>query len=90
MEPKPGNETSEYVVAKGAGVWGVVAMILGFITASGAEILAAVGVTESSNLGVIAGAIIAVAGIALKALTSLGYIKSRTDVKMIAEALEEE
>lgn len=60
-------------------------MILGFIMASGSEILVALGVTADSKFGIIAGVVIMVAGQISKALVSLGYIKSRADVKVAAE-----
>jgi len=85
-EVKEGKETTEYQEANSAKVWGLIAMILGFIMASGAEILAAVGVSSDSKVGVIGGSIIAVAGIAYRTLVQLGYIKSRADVKVAANA----
>ena len=76
---KPGHETTEFKVAKSAGTWGVVATVLGTVIAMGSEVLAQVG--SSSAVGLIVGAVVAVAGIVTKLLVSLGYIKSRTEVK---------
>ena len=80
-EVKPGEETTEYKEVKSAKVWGIVAMVLGGITITGAEIVAALGVTESSKVGVICGAVIAFAGVAQRTLVQLGYIKARAEVK---------
>ena len=80
---KPGIETSEYKEAKSASVWGIVATILGMILTVGASIVESLGVDTKG--AIIGGAIIALAGIAEKTLVSLGYIKSRTEVKKEAE-----
>ena len=78
----PGKDTTEYAVAKSAGLWGVIGMILGFISVSGSQILEAAGVVSDSTVGVIGGSVIAFASLLLKTLSGLGYIKSRTDVKV--------
>ena len=78
---KPGEQTSEYKVAQSSGVWGVVAMILGFVVSSGSAVLQSLDI--ESQLGIVIGAVITTAGAFLKCFTSLGYIKSRTDVKKI-------
>lgn len=80
-EVKPGQMTSEFAAAQSGGVWGIVAMVLGLVVTFGDQILAALG-HGTGSVATIAGAVITVAGILLKTLTSLGYIKSRTDVKV--------
>ena len=80
---KPGKDTTEYKEAKSGSVWGIVAMVLGMLLTIGATVAESLG--TDSRIGIIAGAVIAVAGIAEKTLVSLGYIKSRTEVKKAAE-----
>lgn len=82
---KDGRSTSEYEVTKSAGVWGIIALILGFVTSGVAPILAKFGVIEGSTVGIVAGAVIAVAGVALQLLTKLGYIRGRAELKMAKE-----
>ncbi len=80
--PVPGVQTTEYERAKSSGLWGVAAVVLGGIVAvvpTVTDTLAA-----DSKVAVIAGAVVAVAGIIQKTLADLGYIKSRTDVKVSA------
>lgn len=84
---KVGADTSEKKVADSANIWGSIATVLGIVLSVGSTVIPALG--EGSRIGVIAGAIIAFAGIAQKTLVSLGYIKSRTDVK-VAASLEED
>ena len=78
----PGRETTEYEVAKGAGFWGVVAMVLGLLVTVGSTAIEATG--SGSAIGIIAGAVVTAAGAALKALVSLGYIKARKEIKIVA------
>jgi hypothetical protein len=80
---KPGVETSEYKEAKSASTWGIVAAVLGAVITFGGAIAETFG--ADAKAGIICGAVVAVAGIAQKTLATLGYIKSRTDVKMVAE-----
>lgn len=77
-----GVETTEHKVAKSAEVWGSIATILGMIMSMGSAVLPALG--DNSRIGIIAGVLIAVAGILHKSLVQLGYIKSRTEVKVAA------
>ena len=79
-EIKVGVETSEKKVADRANIWGSIATVLGIIISVGGSF--APTLTGGSNLAIIAGAIIAAAGLAQKTLVSLGYIKSRADVKV--------
>ena len=80
-----GEKTSEYAIAKNAGAWGVASLVLGMIIQVGSMI--AQGFGNETTIGIIVGACVSIAGILLKTLTSLGYIKSRTDVK-VSEALK--
>ena len=82
-ELKPGDETSEYKQARSSGTWGIVALILGVLTTTGASVAQALG--NESTWGIIAGGVIAAAGVAQKTLADLGYINSRTVVKKAAE-----
>ena len=83
---KSGVDTTEKHEADSAKVWGIVGLILGFITTSVSPVLVSLGVTESSTAGIIAGALISCASLAYRTFVSLGYIKSRTDVKVSANA----
>ena len=88
VEVKAGEVTSEKKVADGANVWGSVATVIGAVISIGSMVLPALG--DGSKFGILAGALIAVAGIVQKTLVSLGYIKSRTDVKAAASYSEGE
>jgi len=79
MAVEPGKDTTEYKEAKSASVWGIVAMVLGFLVTVGGSVAEALG--TDSEAAIICGAIIAVAGVAEKTLVSLGYIKGRSEVK---------
>lgn len=76
---EPGIDTTEYAEAKSAGAWGIVAMVLGILLTVGATIVDSLG--GDTKTAIIAGAVIATAGILEKTLVSLGYIKGRSDVK---------
>jgi len=82
-EVKEGEKTTELKVAQGEKVWGIIATVVGLLVTLGATVAEALG-TEA-KAGIIAGAVVAVAGIIQKTLVSLGYIKSRTDVKVASE-----
>lgn len=81
-----GRDTTEFREAKSANWISVVAMVLGAIVAYAPKLLEMA--PEDSKWAVIGGASVALCGVILKMLTSLGYIKSRTDVK-VAEALKD-
>ncbi len=81
-EVKAWTETSEKKVADKANAWGSIATILGIILSVGSTVVPALG--DGSRVGILAGAVIAIAGIAQKTLVSLGYIKSRADIKAAA------
>ena len=85
-EVKVGEETSEKRVADNASRWGAIATVLGTVITIGSTVIPALG--DGSKIGIIAGAIIALAGIVQKTLVSLGYIKSRADVKAAASYAE--
>ncbi len=78
----PGVDTSEKKVADSASIWGSIATVLGILLSVGSAVIPAL--SDGSNAGLIAGAVIAVAGILQKTLVSLGYIKSRAEVKAAA------
>jgi hypothetical protein len=80
----PGTQTSEYQQAKSSSLWGTIGTVLGAVVA----MTPLVDASGSSKFAAIAGAIIAAASIAMKTLTTLGYIKSRTDVKTTATRAE--
>lgn len=79
---KPGETTTEYRAARSAGAWGVVSMVLGIVMAGASAVLQAAG--SDTKAGILAGAAMAIAGTVSKTLAELGYIKSRTDVKVAA------
>lgn len=75
-----GNLTSEYAVTKSAQVWGKVAVLLGTVIA-----IATPFISDGSKIGVIAGAVVAIAGALQQTLVSLGYTKSRTEIKTLSK-----
>ena len=78
-EVKSGEQTTEFKEAQSAKLWGALSIILGLVLSVGAQVADSLG--ADSKLGVIAGAVVAVAGIMYRTLVSLGYIKARADVK---------
>lgn len=80
---KPGLETTEYEKSQQANVWSIIGLTLGALLSLGGMILP--GLEEGSTAAIIVGACISVISIIQKALTDLGYIKSRTEVKTTAE-----
>ena len=79
---KPGNQTTEYLTQKSSSYWGMVSLVLGWIITIGSTIAAIMG--ANTQYGIIAGAIVAVAGILQKTFVDCGYIKSRTLIKLRA------
>lgn len=79
---KPGATTSEFAEVQSAGALAHAATLLGTLAAIGSTIAAALG--ENTRLGIIAGAVVTVAGVVARTLIALGYTKSRTDVKAAA------
>lgn len=99
-EIKAGQDTTEYKETKSAGIWGVVGMVLGVFLAVGAPLIErlsdaqAVGELAQDGGGqsiayVILGGLLAIASVLYKMLVTLGYIRSRTDVKL-AEQMSKE
>ncbi len=77
---KSGSKTTEFKKTKEATWTFYISMALGLLIAHGPAL---VGNLDSGSLyAVIAGAAVAMAGIGQKMLIDLGYIKSRTDVKV--------
>lgn len=81
-EVKAGNTTSEFQQAQSSKGWAVVSTVLGMVIASGSAIMEMIGM--DNTVGILVGAVIAVFGIIQRTLVDLGYIKSRTDVKVAA------
>ena len=77
---KEGKDTSEYQARKESSWLGTLAMILGIIVASGTAVAAAI-TDVNPTAGIIAGAVVSVAGIIQKTMFDLGYIKGRSAVK---------
>jgi hypothetical protein len=80
----PGSETSEHKMAKSAATIAKLMAVLGAIVTFGGSIAEMLG-TESKT-GIIAGAVVAIAGVLVTMFASLGYTKSRTIVKAAAVA----
>jgi len=76
---KPGETTSEYKIARSGALWGTIATVLGTLVSSGSIVADALG--ADTKWGIIAGAVIALAGLMKNTLSDLGYINSRTVVK---------
>ena len=83
MAVEPGKDTSEYKEAKSASIWGIVAMLLGTLITIGGAVAEALG--SDTKSAIIAGAVVATAGVLQKTFVSLGYIKSRADIKVADE-----
>lgn len=82
---KDGKLTSEYATAKSTGWIAVSVVVVGLVLAFAPWIM---NVTEGTQAATWVGGILAAIGLASKVMTSLGYMKSRTDVK-VASALTE-
>lgn len=76
---KDGKDTTEYEVTTKSNFWSVVALIVGSVVTIGATTAEAAG--TDSKVGILIGGIVTVAALAHKWLVSVGYIKSRTEVK---------
>ena len=82
----PGKDTTEYEQAKSAKVWAIVSVILGLVCEVGGALMATL--TEAGTAGtvvIIIGAVIQGLALLQKTLVDLGYINSRTQVKVAAE-----
>lgn len=83
---KPGKDTTEFQQTKSAKVWAIVGTVLGLILQVGGGLLATL--TEQGLTGtyiIIGGFVLQAIALAQKALIDLGYINSRTQVKVAAE-----
>ena len=80
----PGAQTSEHAAMQSAGLWGNSSTILGLVATFGSMFIPNLG--ENTKYGIIAGAIIALAGLAQSTLTKLGYIQGRSAIKANAVA----
>jgi len=76
----PGTKTSEYEVAQSANVWSSIGLILGVIISVGSTVIPQA--PGDSKWGIISGVVLAVVSQIYDCLAKLGYIKSRTDVKV--------
>lgn len=81
---KDGKLTSEYQATQSGRTWGIVALVLGLLTSLGGLLVDLLGSHGGGTAATIAGAVIAVAGIALKLFVNLGYIQARSSVKVAA------
>jgi len=79
---KAGELTTEYKVAKSNGFWGVFSFVIGSAIVVGTMVMPAL--QTDSKASIIAGGVIAALGILQKTLVGLGYVKSRTEVKVKA------
>lgn len=88
---KPGDQTTEYRRARHAGVWGAVGLVLGgVITLVPSLVDLYLGQNASGSAAILAGATVSLASLAYKTLVDLGYIKSRTEVKISQEGTKSE
>jgi hypothetical protein len=80
---KSGKATTEYKEARTAGILGMVTAVCGLIISIGAGIAESFGV--DTKTGIVVGGLVTVAGVIQKTLVTLGYVKSRTDVKTLGK-----
>lgn len=86
MDITPGTQTSEHAAMQSSSAWGIVATVLGGLITIGSLALSAFG--DNSKWGIVAGAVVTVAGQLQHLLATLGYIQARTDVKVAAAQAE--
>ncbi len=79
---KPGELTTEYAAFKSAATMSKIVMVVGLLVFVGSMIAAAFG--ADTKVGEIVGASVAILSQFLKIVNTLGYTKSRTDVKTAA------
>lgn len=85
-EITPGAKTTEYARAESASYWGIVGMILGAVITTAPPLVERIfGGEPDGTAYVVSGAIVAGLSILYKAFVDIGYIKSRTDVKVARE-----
>jgi hypothetical protein len=80
---KPGVDTTEYTEAKSAGKWALVMQIIGLLITIGSSVAQALG--SEATAGIIVGAVVAALALFKETVVKLGYINSRTSVKVGAE-----
>ena len=80
----PGSETTEYKEAKETGFIGKLMVVLGMLVTFGGSVAQILGV--DSKAGIIAGAVVVIAGALVKMFSGLGYTKARAIVKASAAA----
>ena len=84
---KSGTETTEFVVAKSGSFWGTVGIVVGSIISIGSLVASIAG--ADTQLGMVVGAVVGIAGSVQKVLIDRGYINSRTAVKVSFNEKEE-
>ena len=82
-EVKPGKDTTEHEQTKKADTMAIVGMVLAAVIAYAPKVIE--GLNGESKWAIIAGGVVGVMSITLSTLTKLGYIQSRTAVKVAAE-----
>ena len=75
---KPGAETSEYKELQSSKLWSTIGTLLGVVISVGSMYQPA----GDTKAGIVVGALLAVVSIGYRTLVQLGYIKSRTDIKV--------
>lgn len=81
IELDAGALTSEGQLAAKASTWGIVIAVLGGIATLGAVALQTLGIAPDSTSGIVAGAVIAIAGVLQKTLTTISYNQGRVSLK---------
>lgn len=79
IDEKPGEETTEYAVARGGSTWGLVMQIVGVVLSVGAAVAESLG--ADTRAGIIVGAVVVVLGTFEDVVSRLGYVASRTVIK---------
>lgn len=82
MDTTPGVQTSEHAAMQSASLWGKIASTLGMVITVASLIGSTFGAT--SKWGIVAGSVVTVAGQLQHLLATLGYVDSRTQVKVAA------
>lgn len=80
---KSGKETTEFEETKKADVMSIIGLILGAVIAYAPKVIESLN--GESKWAIISGAVLGCLALAHSALTKLGYIRSRTEVKVAAE-----
>ena len=78
----PGNQTSEYKVAKSAAILNILGLLVGAILSIGTPLVNSA--SPNTKYAIIGGCIIGLASVVNKTLIALGYVKGRSDVKVEA------